>query len=307
MPPIAAGTRAGTLPLSFAQQRLWFLEQLAPGAGTLNLAFALRLTGNLNTQALRRSFELLTARHEVLRTAFVSVGGMPELRIGAPQRFELPQTDARDLSRSQIEQRIRQSAQRGFDLNSAPLLIAGPNEAYLSIALHHIVADGWSLALLVDELASAYQALRNGEETNVESPVLQYADYAQWQRRHLSGAAWEQQLAYWRAQLGNAPAPLALPGAAANASREGGRHRGALPADLARALHLFAEQNNASPFMVMYAALNVTLHQQTGSSDLVIGTDVANRHRRETEGMVGFFVNQLVLRCRLERTAAVSR
>lgn len=311
LPPIAAGTRHGPLPLSFAQQRLWFLEQLAPDAGTLNLAFALRLTGELDTQALRRSFEVLAARHEVLRTSFVSIDGMPELRIGAPQRFELPQTDCRDMSRAQIEQRVRESAQTGFDLTSAPLLraellVAGANEAYLSIALHHIVADGWSLALLVDQLAAAYRALRSGEDAVLETPALQYADYAQWQRRHLPGAAWDQQLAYWRKQLGDAPAPLALPDAAATTSRAGGRHRGALPAELSRAVQRFAEQNNASTFMVMYAALNVILHQQTGNSDLVIGTDVANRHRGETEGMVGFFVNQLVLRCRLERQQPIA-
>lgn len=302
MPPITSGTRDGSLPLSFAQQRLWFLDQLAPGSGTLNLAFALRLTGEIDTQALRRSFELLVARHEVLRTSFTSVDGTPELRIGEARHFALPQTDCSSLSQAQIEQRVRENAQKGFDLNHAPLLraellVAGVQDTYLSIALHHIVADGWSLALLVDELAKAYRALRSDEQPSLDTPSLQYADYAQWQRRHLTGPAWQQQLEYWRSQLANA---TALPGVGIT-GREAGRHRGLLPADLSRSLHLYAEQYNASPFMVMYASLNVVLHQQTGSSDLVIGTDVANRHRRETEGMVGFFVNQLVLRCRLQR------
>ncbi|MDQ1831843.1 non-ribosomal peptide synthetase [Massilia scottii] len=311
LPPIAAASRDAVLPLSFAQQRLWFLEQLAPGSGMLNLPFALRLTGKRDVDSLRRSFELLVARHEVLRTAFVSIDGVPRLRIAATERFELPVSDCRGMSRASIEQAIRSGLERGFDLARAPLLraellLADDNEAYLSVALHHITADGWSLALLVNDLADAYRALCAGAEPELMTQQLQYADYAQWQRSHLPGPAWQQQLDYWRSQLENAPGPLSLPGFTAAPGSEAGRHRGTLPAALSHGLRQFSERHNASPFMVLYAALNVLLHQQTGSGDVVIGTDVANRHHGETEGMVGFFVNQLVLRCRLngEQTVA---
>lgn len=311
IPRMTAASRDQVLQLSFAQQRLWFLEQLAPGSGVLNLPFALRLKGELNVEALRRSFDLLLARHEVLRTAYVSVDGEPRLHITAPAPFELPLSDCRGMPQAVLEQRIRASLHHGFDLTRAPLLRAellavGPGETILTIAIHHIAADGWSLALLVDELAGAYRALSAGAEPDFAPQPLQYADFAQWQRQNLSGAPWQRQLDYWRSQLANPPEPLTLPGAAQAASRAAGRHRGSVTPDLARALRELAQRHQASPFMVVYAALNVLLHQQTGGSDLVIGTDVANRHQGESESMVGFFVNQLVLRCRLNPAQTVA-
>ncbi|MES2740501.1 MAG: amino acid adenylation domain-containing protein [Pseudomonadota bacterium] len=313
--PGVATPGVATPPLSFAQQRLWFLEQLAPGGGALNLPFALRLTGKLDAEALRRAFESLVARHEVLRTAFESVDGVPQARIAAAARFELPLRDCRAISRADVEQSIRSALERGFDLTRAPLLRAellrvDDTEWYLSIALHHIAADGWSLALLVNDLAEAYRALCAGAAPRFTPQPLQYADYAQWQRSHLAGALGQRQLQYWRARLANPPAPLALPGSGAAGAAAGGaqagRHRAALPAALSLSVRQCAERHQASPFMVLYAALNVLLHQQTGGTDLVIGTDVANRHHGQTEDMVGFFVNQLVLRCRLNREQTVA-
>lgn len=308
--PITPAARGGKLELSFAQQRLWFVEQLVRGGGMLNLAFALRLSGAIDTDALGASFALLVERHEVLRTAFVSSGGIAALRIEADARFELAMLDCRAMPADGVERRIRDSLQRGFDLERAPLLRAelfqtSDDHAYLAIALHHIAADGWSLALLVDELAHAYRALRAGEQPNLAPLPLQYADYAQWQRRHLIGAPWRKHLDFWRDQLAGAPAAPATAATAVN--RDAGRHRAAIAPPLSRTIRRFAERHNATPFMVMYAALNVLLYQQSGNPDLLVGTDVANRQRAETENMVGFFVNQLVLRCRVVPSDSVAQ
>ncbi len=312
LPPIAPVPRTERLPLSFAQQRLWFLEQLNPGTSVFNIPFALRLSGELDTEALRQSFEMLIARHEVLRTAVVSEQGEPWQQIRPAQRFELPQIDLTTLDaqtqQTMVRQYLDQVFLQAFDLQQPPLLRAcllklDRQQALLAVAIHHIAADGWSIALLVDDLTAIYAPLRQSASPELAPQSLQYADYAVWQRQHLPGRVWQQQLAYWRQQLAGSPAVLTLPGVrepVAAGSRRGQRHRRQLPVSLTQALQQRADQHDATLFMVLYAALNVLLHQQTGRADLIVGADVANRHRAETESMVGFFVNQLVLRCRLQ-------
>ncbi|WP_437796533.1 amino acid adenylation domain-containing protein [Sorangium sp. So ce693] len=311
-PPIVAAPRQGPLPLSFAQQRLWFLEQLQGQRGLLTIPFALRLTGALDAEALKRSFASVIARHEVLRTAIVVDRGEPWQAILPPQPFELPLDDLSalpaEVADAQLSRRIDAVLTAPFDLQRPPLLRAqlfrlGQRAHVLAVALHHIAADGWSIALLVDDLMAAYRALGDGGAAPEQPPqALQYADYAAWQRAHLPGAVWDQQMAYWRQQLAGSATALTLPQArtAPAQERRAARLVRALPRSAAEALLRGAEQHGATLFMVLYAALNVVLHQQTGRGDLLVGTDVANRHVRETEGMVGFFVNQLVLRCRID-------
>ncbi|WP_437926826.1 amino acid adenylation domain-containing protein [Sorangium sp. So ce291] len=311
LPPIAPAPRQGPLPLSFAQQRLWFLEQLQGQRGLLTIPFALRLTGALDAEALRRSFEAVIARHEVLRTAIVAERGEPRQVILPPRPFALPLADlsalADDVAEAQLSRQIDAVLSAGFDLERPPLLRAqlfrrGAQDHVLAVALHHIAADGWSLAVLVDDLIAAYRALSEGAAPEQAPPALQYADYAIWQRQHLPGGVWQRQMAYWRQQLTGSATSLALPGARPDPApeRRAARLRRLLPRPVADALQRRAEQRGATLFMVLYAALNVALHQQTGRGDLLVGTDVANRHVGETEGMVGFFVNQLALRCRVD-------
>ncbi|WP_438025454.1 amino acid adenylation domain-containing protein [Sorangium sp. So ce233] len=311
LPPIAAQPRSGRLPLSFAQQRLWFVEQLQGQRGLLTIPFALRLTGALDAEVLRRSFEAVIARHEVLRTAFIAERGEPRQVILPPRPFALPLADlsalAADVAEAQLSRQIDAVLSAAFDLERPPLLRAqlfrrGAQEHVLAVALHHIAADGWSLAVLVDDLIAAYRALSEGAAPEQAPPALQYADYAIWQRQHLPGAVWQRQMAYWRQQLAGTATSLVLPGARPDPApeRRAARLRRLVPRPVADALQRRAEQRGATLFMVLYAALNVVLHQQTGRGDLLVGTDVANRHVGETEGMVGFFVNQLALRCRVD-------
>ncbi|XXY54891.1 amino acid adenylation domain-containing protein [Sorangium sp. So ce269] len=311
-PPIAPAPRRGRLPLSFAQQRLWFVEQLQGQRGLLAIPFALRLTGALDADALRRSFASVIARHEVLRTAVLVEEGEPWQVILPPEPFELPLDDLSalpaEVAEAQLAQRIDAVLAAPFDLQRPPLLRArlfrvGERAHVLAVALHHIVADGWSIALLVGDLMTAYRALAGGGAVPELPPqALQYADYAVWQRAHLPGATWERQLAYWRQQLAGSATSLTLPHARTGPAleRRAARLVRALPRPVTEALQRGADRHGATLFMVLYAALNVVLHQQTGRSDLLVGTDVANRHIRETEDMVGFFVNQLVLRCRVD-------
>ncbi|WP_437811924.1 amino acid adenylation domain-containing protein [Sorangium sp. So ce1078] len=311
-PPLVPAPRQGPLPLSFAQQRLWFLEQLQGQRGMLTIPFALRLTGALDAEALQKSFASVIARHEVLRTAIVVEQGEPWQIVLPPPPFELPLADLSalpaDVAEAQLSTGVDAVLAAPFDLQRPPLLRAqlfrlGREAHVLAVALHHIAADGWSIALLVDDLMTAYRALSDGGAAPEPPPqALQYADYAVWQRAHLPGAVWERQMAYWRQQLAGSATSLTLPHARTGpaAARRAARLARALPRPVAEALQRAAEQHGATLFMALYAALNVVLHQQTGRSDLLIGTDVANRHVRETEGMAGFFVNQLVLRCRLD-------
>ncbi|NQD96110.1 non-ribosomal peptide synthetase, partial [Pseudomonas sp. CrR25] len=309
LPAITQAPRGQALPLSFAQQRLWFLEQLNPGSSGFNIPFALTLTGALNVEALRLAFEQLVARHEVLRSTVHSDHGEPWQRIEAPQAFALPVIDLQRVAAQEpaIAAQLAEVFGQPFDLTRAPLIRArilqlDERTHVLAIAMHHIAVDAWSIAHLVEQLATDY-ARFGTTVPPVETPALQYADFALWQRTHLPGPVWQMQLAYWRQQLQATPAPLLLPGAQTRqpGSEHGGcaRHRRRLPTSLAQAIGELSAARDASPFMLLHSALNVLLHQQTGREDLLVGTDIANRHQPQTEDMVGFFVNQLVLRCRV--------
>ena len=309
LPTIVPQEHPERLPLSFAQQRLWFLEQLQPGSSVFHIPFALTLTGPLDVPALQCSLQSLVDRHEVLRSTVHNDDGEPWQRIEPAMYIEPSLRDLRDLCEARdreaaLKARLDAVFHQPFDLTRGPLLRAEllrlADERYvLALVLHHLAADAWSIALLVDDLSQAYLAYASGQPPAFTPMPLQYADYVLWQRRHLPGAVWQQQLGYWRRQLAHSPPPLMLPGATGAATHRAARHRRRLPPSLLRALRQQADEHGASLYMELHAALNVLLHQQTGRTDIAIGADVANRHRVETEGMVGFFVNQLVLRCRI--------
>ncbi|MFP2903265.1 condensation domain-containing protein, partial [Corallococcus sp. 4LFB] len=294
----------GELPLSFAQQRLWFIDQLVPGASTYNIPSILRLDGELHVEALRQSLTELVRRHEALRTTFPSRQGQPFQRIASPSDLLLPTVDLTHLGESALDEARRLAsteAQRPFDLASGPLVRAlllklAPTEHVLVFTLHHIVSDGWSRGVLVREVAALYQAFSDGRPSPLPELPVQYADYALWQRSWLHGDVLETQLSYWRQRLADA-APLELPTdfpRPAVQSSHGGMQPLRLPLPLAGALKALAQREAVTPFMLLLAAFQVLLSRYSGQEDISVGTPIAGRTHAETESLIGFFVNTLV-------------
>jgi amino acid adenylation domain-containing protein len=301
--------RGGALPVSFAQHRLWFLQQLDPAAFAFNVPRAVRLRGRLGDREvalLARATNEIVRRHETLRTTFVEIGGEPRQVITPPGPLPLPMVDLAGLpdTRQEAERLILAAARTPFDLTVGPLLRVSllrldKDEHLLLFNIHHIVSDDWSMGVLVSELSAVYGAFSRGEGSPLPELPIQYADYAAWQRRWLAGEVLEERLAYWRRQLaGRIPVlqlPLARP-RPAEPGYGGARQSFTLPARLSRALSDLGRAEGATLFMVLLAAFQTLLHRYTGEEDVAVGTDVANRLRVETEALIGFFVNLLVLR-----------
>jgi amino acid adenylation domain-containing protein/non-ribosomal peptide synthase protein (TIGR01720 family) len=310
-PPLVPVPRTGRLPLSFAQQRLWFLDQLEPNNPAYNIPTAVRLEGTLEVTALERSLGELVRRHEALRTLFRGEpeGAIQVIAPAAPQ--PLPVLNLTGLPRGEREAEARrlaiEEARRPFDLARGPLLRTyllrlSEREHVLLVTVHHIISDGWSMTLLIRELALLYTAFSTGQSSPLPELPIQYADYAAWQQGWLVGEVLEAQLAYWREHLAGAPLVLNLPTdrpRPALRSHHGATRSALLPQPLADALRERARAEGVTPFMLVLSAFQVLLHRYSGQDELVIGTDVANRHHAEVEGLIGFFVNQLALRSRL--------
>jgi amino acid adenylation domain-containing protein len=308
-PPILPAPRDGALPLSFAQERMWLLEQLQPGGARYAVPYAVRLRGPVDAAVLERCVEELVARHEALRTTFPTVEGSPRQVVAPPPRVPLRVLDWRERPDGDraAEAFITEEASRPFALDTGPLLrafllrLAG-EASVLLLSLHHIVVDGASLEVLERELRVLYAAFSRGAPSPLPPPTLQAADYAVWQRAWHQGAAMERQLAYWREQLAGAPAVLELPSdrprpaVRSFAGEFQARQLGHAPLDAVRAL---GRREGATPFMVLLAAWQALLGRLTGQDDFVVGTITAGRTRAETEGLVGCFVNTLALRARL--------
>jgi amino acid adenylation domain-containing protein len=301
----AAGIRA--LPMSFAQERLWFLDQLVPGNPFYNVDAAIRLRGALDAAALERSLETICARHETLRTTFGTLARRPTQFIHPRSGFSLRQCSLPPLPESErihhALQIIRDEGRRPFDLARGPVLRAtllelAPDDHVLLLTLHHIVSDGWSMGVLISELATLYNAHRAGRQPELTPLPVQYADYAQWQRRQVSGEVLRAQLDYWRKQLASLT-HLELPTdrpRPAMPTFQGGRVYFEVPSSTARAIRALGKQHGTTLFMTLLAAFQVLLHRDTGQEDVVVGTPIAGRNRPEFEPLIGFFVNTLVLR-----------
>lgn len=307
-PAIARRHAAGAPPLSFAQTRLWLLNQLEPASPAYNMVSARRLTGPLDVPSLEAAFASLIRRHESLRTTFVMVEGEPVQRIAAPWALALPSEDVRGLEADQrqaaVEAALNDATTRPYDLAQGPLMRArllhtGTEEHILVLSMHHIISDGWSMAVLWRELTAFYRARVEGNEPRLGELPIQYADYAEWQRDWLAGEEAQRELAWWRAKLEGAPALLDLPAdrpRPAVQSYHGGRCAVDIPASVTRELNTMGRQAGATLFMVLLAALDVLLYRYTGQEDLVVGTSVAGRNHREIEGLIGCFLNTLALR-----------
>jgi amino acid adenylation domain-containing protein len=308
VPPLVAVARDRHLPLSFAQQRLWFFSQLEPGSPFYNVPRALRLRGWLNLAALEQSINQIVERHEVLRTAFATVNDEPVQVIAACLRLQVPVVDLRHLPESEREReaqnRANQESQQPFDLSRGPLLRPGllrlaDDDHVLLLTMHHIVSDAWSANLMLQELAALYTANLEGKVSPLAPLAVQYADYAVWQRNWLQGEVLEKQLGYWRRQLEGVPALLGLPTDRARLavqSFRGAKHTGVLSQELTAQLHHLSQQEGATLFMTLLAGFQALLGRYTGQDEVVVGTDVANRTREETEKLIGFFINLLPLR-----------
>lgn len=306
-PPLRRLDRGQALPLSFAQQRLWFLDKLEPDLAAYNVASACRLKGPLQVEALERALRALGARHETLRTTFASDEGSP-VQLVAPQAgIELPVVDLAGWSSEdrdrELSSLLAQEAARPFDLARGPLWRArlyrlGPDEHVLLQCLHHIVSDAWSLVVLFRELGALYAAYSAGQAASLPELPVQYADYAQWQRESLRGQKLEQELSYWRRKLEGLPT-LELPTDGSRPplqSFAGGKQRGGIPPLLAERLKDLSRREGVTLFMTLLAAFQVLLARHCGQEDVVVGTPIAGRNWPELEGLIGFFVNTLVLR-----------
>lgn len=294
-------------PASFAQQRLWFIDQLLPGNTFYNVPTVLRLTGSLNLTALEQTFNEVVRRHEALRTRFGIVEGQPIQAIAPRLKIPLPVIDLQKLPADRREADARrlvtEASVRPFDLSQGPLLRLmllklDETEHILLLNLHHIVSDDWSMGVLIRELKAIYTAFAVQQPSPLPELPLQYADFAHWQREWLQGEVLETQLSYWRQQLDGIPV-LNLPTAQPQLGIQS--YRGAtqfleLPKSVTEALEALAQQEGATLFMTLLAAFQALLYHYTQQEDIVVGSPVANRNRSETEGLIGFFVNSLVLR-----------
>jgi amino acid adenylation domain-containing protein len=297
-------------PVSFAQQRLWFLDQLEPGGSAYIMAAALRITGRLNPDALRRALIEVARRHEVLRTRYPALDGAPVPQIDPPGALAWRSVDLRETHEAEREPAawaiVGDERTRPFDLQQGPLfrstLVQLTDDAYLAtIALHHIACDGWSIGVLLRELKALYRAALEGAASPLPEPPLQYGDYAAWQRELLSGALGQRQLEYWTGQLSGL-APLDLPNERSATAALGDAadcETLLLDEGLSERLRLVGRREGVTLFMLFLAALQLVLSRYSGSGDVAVGTPIAGRTRRVWEPLIGFFVNTLVMRTRL--------
>jgi amino acid adenylation domain-containing protein len=308
-PPIVAVPRDRPLPLSFSQQRLWFIDRLEPENTAYNTPMALRLRGALDAAALERSLAEVVRRHEVLRTTFrLSGDGRPVQVVEPAEGTVLRLSSLEDAPEAEREAEVgrmaREEAARPFDLERGPLLRGtlvkmGADEHVLLFTLHHIISDGWSMGVLTREVSALYAAFAEGRPSPLSELPVQYADYSVWQREWLSGPVLERQLAYWKSHLAGAPPLLEIPTDRAPSSMRGARGAGrpfSLPQEASRGLRTLAQQEGATLFMTLLAAFQALLARYSGQDDVVVGSPIAGRTRRELEGLIGFFVNTLALR-----------
>ena len=308
----------GRRPLSFAQQRLWFLSQLEPASAAYNVPVRLRLKGKLDPSALRRSLNEIVRRHEVLRTSFPATDGEAEQKIAAQMDVAVEEIDLSGLDparRTEQEEKLtREKTSAPFDLSQGPLLRVAllrlaEDEHLLLAVMHHIVSDDWSIRTMVRELGPLYTAFSKGEQPRLPELKIQYADFAARQRRWMTGEAPARQIAYWKKQLASVT-PLELPldrPRAAQATNAAALHRFHLPAELVRELRALGRKEEATLFMVLLAAFQVLLSRYCNQTDIAVGAPAAGRTSTDTEDLIGFFVNTVVLRTDIAASPTLRR
>lgn len=300
--------RSRPLPLSFAQQRLWFLNQLDSNSSVYNIGVALRMEGPLDVNALERSLREIVRRHEDLRTSFVQLEGMPQAVVGDGTSWDLQIIDAQHLRDDGAGSALRKFAaelvREVFDITRGPLfraqlLTLGAENHVLVLTLHHIISDGWSIGVLVSEFSELYPAYATGREPFLRPLAVQYVDFADWQRTWLESGELDRQLPYWKKQLAGAPPVLGFPADNRRPPTEmfrGARSKLVVSSTLLRSLEQLSQSRGVTLFMTLLAAFNALLARYTGQDDIVLGSPSANRSRAELNPLIGFFVNNLVLR-----------
>ena len=306
--PMVRVERSELMPLSYAQQRLWFLNQMQPESGAYGLLYLFRIEGELDEEVLEESLKLIVLRHEALRTNFVQRDGSPftTIRDGMNWRLEKRLLDRRcgETLESAAARFAESVVDDPFQLETGPLFRAyllrvAEGEQVLALSIHHIVSDGWSMGVLVREWIENYRALRVGETPRMQELPVQYLDYAEWQRQWLEGGVLERQMQYWRKQLEGAPAVAMFPPdhpRLLDGRTPGRRAKRILSAEMAAQLGAFSRSHDSTLFMTMLAAFTLLLSRYSGQRDVVVGTPSANRSRTELSELIGFFVNNLVLR-----------
>ncbi|MDB9510450.1 condensation domain-containing protein [Kamptonema animale CS-326] len=297
--------------LSFAQQRLWLLEQLNPGTATYNIPLAVRLKGQLNCLVLQQCFNEVVRRHESLRTTFRVVNEEPVQEIEPSYSLTIPIVDLREISQMAREEEAQrlvfEEVQKLFDLSKLPLLRVKvlrieETEHILLVTMHHIISDAWSIGILLEEIATLYAAFLNEKESQLSAIKIQYADFAIWQRNRLSREVLESQISYWKQQLADLPTLIKLPCDRPRPAVQ--NYRGAIQSlkidkDLAEGISLLSQREGVTLFMTLLAAFKTLLYCYINQEDIVVGSPIANRNRSEIEKIIGFFVNTLILRTNL--------
>lgn len=295
-------------PLSFAQQRLWFIDQMQPGNPNYNILLAIRLQGDLNLAYLEKSFQEIISRHEILRTSFIPIKGEPQQIVYPHLPLKLEIFDIQKLSAAAQEEEINnfivQEAKKPFDLAQIPLLRVkilqlSTQDFVLVLTMHHIITDAWSIEILVNELLTIYRGFFYQQPVNLPELPIQYADFSVWQRKYLTGEILENHLNYWREKLGNNLPELKLPTDYPRpevATYQGAKKTLVINQVFSEKIKNVSLQCGSTIFMTLLAAFEILLHYYSQQEEIVIGIDVANRNRAETEKLIGFFVNQLVLR-----------
>ena len=314
---ITRRSEAGPIPLSFSQQRLWFLSQVVPNSPVYNVPEAVHLSGQLNVAALEQSLNEIIRRHDVLRTSFMVVSGQPVQICAVSRRLDLKIVDLGQLAATAREacshRLLKEEARRRFDLTNdlllrATLLRLDEQNYWALLTLHHIVADGWSMGLIVKEIAALYEAYARGKESPLPELPIQYADFAHWQRCWLRDEVLASQLDYWRKELAGAPTVLELPGDRPRPpvqTFQGARFHFSFGVSLNARLKEFSHNEGVTLFMSLLAGLSIVLSRYSGQTDILVGTTIANRNRAETEDLIGFFVNMLVMRTDLSGKPSV--
>src|ERR1700719_3301882 len=311
LPRLMPQIRPEPLPLSYAQERLWFMDRLEPGSTGYNVAGALRLRGELDREALERAINMIVERHESLRTHFAEVDGKASQVIERELRIEVPVMDVSGLEEEEQRERVKEELKRegteAFDLACGPLLRVkllrlGEQEHILLRTMHHIVSDGWSQGVFNRELMVLYEAYREGRENPLKPLTVQYADFALWQRSWLDGGALDEGLKYWKEQLAGIPERLELPKDRVRPTMQtfGAKaYQVTLSGELASALKRLSRANEATLYMTLLSAFAVLMQRYSGQDDIVVGSPIANRQEAQLEEMIGFFVNNLVMRGRV--------
>ncbi|MEH2147960.1 amino acid adenylation domain-containing protein [Nostoc sp.] len=302
--PIPSIQHSGDLPLSFAQQRMWFLYQLESQSPFYNEGLQLRVAGVLNVEALQGSINEIIRRHEILRTTFPAVDGKPVQVISPSLTINIPVLDLQGLEEAEVQQIVTKEARQPFDLSNAPLLRVtllrlGSESHVLVLIMHHIITDGWSMGIFIQELSNLYRGFTLSSPSLLPELPIQYADFAVWQRRWLTEAIQKQQLNYWKQQLADAPPLLELPTDKPRPAIQtfcGATQKFQIDQNLSKQIKTFSQQSGATLFHTLLAAFAVLMFRYSGQDDICIGSPIANRNRRELETLIGFFVNTLVLR-----------